>query len=498
MRNGQGVESDELSQHKANTGILRKRIGLVGGPFVFILMLMQTPPDGLATDAWRVAAVGVLMGIWWITEPIPIPATALLPLALFPALSIGGIEAVAAPYANPVIFLFFGGFLLAEAMNRWELHRRIALMVIVAVGTQPARLIGGFMAATALLSLWVSNTATTVMMMPIGLSVVRRALPERDGPSLSPGESNFAVALLLGIAYAGTIGGYGTLIGTPPNALLAGYLRDVYGYEIGFGQWMLLGIPLVAIGIPVGWFVLAKLVYPTSIREIPGGDASIRLELEKLGRWSKGERMVCIIFLATALTWVTRPILDDFIPGLSDAGIALIAALLLFLLPIDSARGINVIGWAEARRIPWDVLLLFGGGLSLAAAISTTGLAEWIGGGLTGLDRIPLFALIGILSLLVIFLSEFTSNTATAAAFLPVVGSVAVGLGMDPILLTAPAALAANSGYMMPVGTPPNAIVFATGRITIGQMMRAGFYLNIIFAILITFLAITLVPLIFG
>lgn len=498
MARTEGGAAGELPHPSVEPGVRRKMIGLIIGPLVFLLMLLSDPPSGLASDAWRVAAAGALMGIWWITEPIPIPATALLPLALFPALGIGGIEAVSAPYANPVIFLFLGGFLLAEAMNRWELHRRIALMVIVAVGTRPTRLIGGFMAATALLGLWVSNTATCVMMMPIGLSVARRVLPDREGPPRPHGESNFAVALLLGIAYASTIGGYGTLIGTPPNALLAGYLRDVYGYEIGFGQWMMLGVPLVAIGIPLGWLVLAKIVFPTTLEEIPGGDRSIRDELDKLGRWSKGERWVCIIFFATAIAWVTRPILDDFIPGLSDAGIAVIAALVLFLLPIDMARGINVIGWEEAKRVPWDVLILFGGGLSLAAAISSTGLAEWIGRGLAGLGTMPLIGLIGIITLVIIFLSEFTSNTATAAAFLPVVGSVAIGLGMDPILLTAPAALAANSGFMMPVGTPPNAIVFATGRVTIVQMMRAGFYLNIIFAILIAVLAIVLVPRVFG
>lgn len=481
-----------------SAGPLQRTIGLILGPLAFLTMVLTGGPADLDPLAWRVAAVGVLMGIWWVTEPVPIPATALLPLILFPLLGVANIEDAAAPYANPVIFLFLWGFLLAEAMNRWELHRRIALLVIVAVGTRPERLVGGFMAATALLGLWVSNTATCVMMMPIGLSVTQRALQGRDGEPVGRGEANFATALLLGIAYASTIGGYGTLIGTPPNALLAGYMRDVYGYEIGFGQWMLLGVPLVALGIPLAWLVLTKFVFPTTMKEIPGGDEAIRLELRKLGRWTKGEKLVCGVFFLTAGSWIARPLLDDFIPGLSDAGIGVIAALLLFLLPVDRARRVNVISWSDAKRVPWDVLLLFGGGLSLADSISGTGLANWIGANLTGLSVVPVVVMIAAITALIIFLSEFTSNTATAAAFLPVVGSLAVALGVSPILLTAPAALAANSGFMMPVGTPPNAIVYATGRVSMKQMIRVGFILNILFATLITIFAVTVVPALFA
>ena len=438
------------------------------------------------------------MAIWWVTEAIPIPATALLPLVLFPLLGILSIDAAAAPYANPVIYLFLGGFLIAAAMQRWDLHKRIALMVILWVGTEPVRLVGGFMLATGFLSMWVSNTATAVMMLPIGLSVIHRALPPVDGVPRNPGESNFAVALMLGIAYAASIGGLATLIGTPPNALLAGYMRETYGVQIGFGQWMLLGVPLVLVGLPLSWIILTKVAYPIKLKGIPGGAESIRLELRKLGAWTAGEKRVAVVFASAALLWIFRPLIEAWAPGLSDTGIAIGAALVLFLLPVDLSRGRFVLEWQDARALPWDVLVLFGGGLSLAAAISATGLAEWIGEALAGLQVLPTIGLILAVTLVVIFLTELTSNTATAAAFLPILGSLAIGIGENPLLLTVPAALAATCAFMMPVATPPNAIVYGSSFVSIPQMARAGLYLNLLFTILITFLAYLLVVLAFG
>jgi solute carrier family 13 (sodium-dependent dicarboxylate transporter), member 2/3/5 len=476
----------------------RRLTGLVLGPVIFFLMLVLPPPAGMELAAWRAAAVGILMAVWWVSEAIPIPATALLPLALFPLTGVSGVDAAASPYANQVIFLFLGGFLIAQAMQRWNLHKRIALVVILAVGTEPVRLVGGFMLASAFLSMWVSNTATAVMMLPIGLSVIELALQREDGSSREPGESNFAVALMLGIAYACSIGGLATLIGTPPNALLAGYMQEAYGVRIGFGEWMMLGVPLVLVGLPLTWVILTRLVFPTQLKSIPGGEEAIRLELSKLGWWTPGEVRVGIVFTGAALAWIFRPLVEPLIPGLSDAGIAIIAALILFLLPVDLRKGTFTLTWEDARTLPWDVLVLFGGGLSLAAAISQTGLAGWIGQSLAGLQVLPTLGLILAVSLVVIFLTELTSNTATAAAFLPILGSLAVGIGENPLLLAVPAALAASCAFMMPVATPPNAIVYGSSFITIPQMARAGLYLNLLFAAIITLLGYALIVLAFG
>jgi len=483
----------------AGPGLGRMRsIGLVLGPFAFILMLWLAPPEGMPPAAWRATAVGTLMAFWWVTEAIPIPATALLPLVLFPLTGVFGIEAAAAPYANQVIFLFLGGFLLAQAMQRWNLHRRIALVVILAVGTSPVRLIGGFMLASAFLSMWVSNTATAVMMLPIGISVVELARPRVPGGDDSHGHSNFAVALMLGIAYSCSIGGLGTLIGTPPNALLAGYMQETYGVTVGFGEWMMLGVPVVLIGLPLTWLILTKVAFPVRLESIPGGEETIRSELSRLGGWTAGEVRVGVVFVLAACAWIFRPFLEVWIPGLTDAGIAIGAALLLFLLPVDTGRGVFTLHWEDARRLPWDVLILFGGGLSLAAAISQTGLAAWIGQELAGLQALPTLGLVLAITLVVIFLTELTSNTATAAAFLPILGSLAIGIGQNPLLLVAPAALAASCAFMMPVATPPNAIVYGSSFVTIPQMVRAGLYLNLFFAALISIVGYALIVLALG
>lgn len=474
----------------------RRRVGLVLGPIVLTTMLVMPPPEGLEMAGWRTAAVGILMAIWWVTEAIPIPATALLPLVLFPALGVADIGAASAPYANPVIYLFMGGFMVAQAMQRWGLHRRVALVVISAVGTRPRQLVGGFMLAAGFISMWVSNTATAVMMLPIGLSVIDLVIRGDHEPD--PGDSNFAVALMLGIAYACSIGGLGTLIGTPPNALLAGFMAETYGVQIGFGQWMLLGVPFVVIGLPLTWIILTRWIFPVKLEEIPGGREAITREVHSLGPLGRGETLVGIVFILTAVAWVTRPLLEGFIPGISDAGIAVAAALLLFALPVDLRKGIFVLNWEWARRLPWDVLVLFGGGLSLAAMITRTGLAEWIGGALGGIQGLHIVLVMGIVTLVIIFLTELTSNTATAAAFVPLVASLAIGIGENPLLLVIPATLAASCAFMLPVATPPNAIVYGSGFVTIPQMARAGFVLNLLFLVLITALVYGLVILVFG
>lgn len=436
------------------------------------------------------------MAIWWVTEAIPIPATAMIPLVLFPLLGILPIGQTASPYANPIIFLFLGGFVIALAMERWELHRRIALWVVRMIGVQPHRLVLGFMIATAFLSMWVSNTATAVMMLPIALSVILLVRPEADYDDRAV-DFNFALNLMLGVAYAASIGGLATLIGTPPNALLAGFMLETYGVEIGFAQWMLVGVPLVVVTLPLAWLVLSRVVYPIQIQEIPGGRATIRAEYDKLGPISSAEKGVAVVFVTTALLWVTRPFLNEFAAGLSDTGIAIAAAISLFLIPSGRVKGERLMDWATAEKLPWGVLILFGGGLALADAVRLSGLAQWVGTAVGGLG-FPVIGMIIVVVAVIIFLTELTSNTATAAAFLPLVAGIAVGLGQNPFLLAVPAALAASCAFMMPVATPPNAIVYGSGYITIPQMARAGWWLNVMFVMIITLVAYLLLGVVFG
>jgi solute carrier family 13 (sodium-dependent dicarboxylate transporter), member 2/3/5 len=476
----------------------RRLVGLVAGPLVMALMLLLPAPEGMGVAAWRTAAVGALMATWWVTEALPIAATALLPLVLFPLLGILGMREAAAPYANPLVFLFLGGFVIALAMQRWGLHRRMALLVVRGTGTGPYRLVLGMMLATAFTSMWVSNTATTVMMLPIGLSVVQLVRPGGSYGQGQPVDFNFAVCLMLGIAYAASIGGLATLIGTPPNALLAGFMLETYGVEIGFAQWMAVGLPLVAVTLPLTWLLLTRVAFPIHIREIPGGPAAVTAQYRALGRMSAGELSVAVVFVAAALLWIGRPALQGALPGLTDTGIAIAAAVVLFAIPVDRRCSAFVMDWQTAERLPWGVLLLFGGGLSLAEAVTATGLAEWIAAAMGAAGALPTVALVVTVTITVIFLTELTSNTATAAAFLPLVAALAIGLGENPLLLAVPTAIAASCAFMMPVATPPNAIVYGSGYVTIPQMMRAGWALNILFAIAITTLAYSLLAFVFG
>lgn len=475
-------------------------IGLAAGLALFALALSLPPPEGMPTAAWRVAAVAVLMAIWWVSEALPVPVTALAPVVAFPLLGIAPIGVAAAPYANPLIFLFLGGFMIALALERWNLHRRIALNILCRFGARPAALVAGFLVASASLSMWVSNTATAVMMLPVGLSVI--GLLHRDGVAvLSPEEDrNFAVALLLGIAYGASIGGLGTLIGTPPNAFLAAYMAKTYGISVGFGQWMLLGVPLVAVMLPLAWLVLTRLAFPVGRAAIKGADRVIAGELNTLGRMSRQEKRVAVVFAATAILWMARPAINSAAPALplSDPIIALLGAFALFTTPSDLRRGEFLLNWDWARRLPWDVLILFGGGLSLASAIGGSGLAEWISHAMTAGAGWPLFAIVLLFAVVVVFLTEITSNTATAAVFLPLAASFALSIGVNPFLLMAPVALAASCAFMMPVATPPNAIVFGSGKVTIPQMARAGFLLNLAAIVLIMLAAYSLVLLVFA
>ena len=465
---------------------------------MFTLMISLSPPEGLSKEGWMTASVGVLMAIWWISEAIPISATALVPIVLFPLLNIGDIKTSTMPYANPMIFLFMGGFIIAIAMQEWGLHKRIALNIIRLIGFKPKSIILGFMISAAFMSMWVSNTAATLMMLPIAISVIEMTTSLKDKGIDAIQQRNFAVVLMLGIAYSSNIGGIGTVIGTPTNALLIGFVNESYGIEISFIQWMLMGLPVVILGLPIMFFILTGIVFPVKFKTLPGGKEYIQKEVGLLGKITRAEALVLAIFLLVALLWIIRPFLESFLPGVSDAGIAVFGALLLFLTPVESSRGKFLLTWKAAEKLPWGVLILFGGGLTLAGAIQRTGLAEWIGGYFIGLQGTPFIFVILIVTAVVIMFTELTSNSATAAAFLPIMGSVALGMGENPLLLAIPVAMAASCAFMLPVATPPNAIVYGSGFITIPQMVRAGLWLNIFFSILISILAYKLFFLILG
>ncbi len=493
-------------------------IGLVAGPVAALAAYLLVPEreiPAIAGDAAPVifgtagrATLGLMawMAIWWLTEAVDVSATALLPLAVLPLVTVGAysgaapaVTAAAAPYANPLIALFMGGFILALAMERWGLHKRIALVTLRFVGTRPVNMVAGFMAITAVMSMWVSNTATTVMMLPIALSVARLVAGDEAGDeagaeagAASP-RGRFALCLMLGVAYAASIGGIGTLIGTPPNLLLAGFARTQLGIEIGFTRWLAVGLPLVVVFVPLTWLLLTRVIYPVPTGPIEGGRELIRSQLAALGPTSRAEWAVLVVFMITALTWITRPLiagitLGDARPfaGLTDAGIAVIAALVLFVIPVDVAKREFVMNWEWAKRLPWGILILFGGGLSLAAAVGDHGVAELIGHQARRLDALPGLAIVVAVAVVVIFFTELTSNTATTATLLPILAGAAPALGLPPLLLLVPATLAASCAFMMPVATPPNAIVFGSGHVTIPQMCRAGVWLNIIGVVLVT------------
>lgn len=536
----------ELSPGQQDRGdgpreLFRKRFGLITG-VVLALAVYYFMPSDLDHMLRGTAAIAVLMAAWWMSEAIPITVTALLPLVLFPALGIAKIGDFSGQYTAPTIFLFMGGFLLALGMQRWNLHKRVALWVLVAMGSSPKKLILGFMIATGFLSMWVSNTATAVMMLPIGVSVLSlivgmlrdEAKAGKEGASsraggyqhaaLSDGEaeileadgdaltdeageqqyehstdpepqSNFGIALMLGIAYAASIGSLGTIIGTPPNAMLAAYMAE-QGVNIGFGQWMLLGVPVAVVLMAAAWFLLTSVIFKPEIDHIPGGRALMRQELGKLGGMSQGERRVLMVFVVAAAAWVFVPVLWPE-TMIADAVIAMAVGIALFLIP-GGPNGVKLLRWEDALELPWGVLLLFGGGLALSTQFTESGLSDWIGEQMSGLGFLPIVLLVVVVGLVVLVLTEFTSNTATAATFLPLVGAMAIGLGIDQMLLTVPVALAATSAFMMPVATPPNAIAYGSGYVSMGNMVRAGIWLNVVALVVISAAAMTLLGWVFG
>lgn len=469
-------------------------MGLGAGIAAFAAIMLFFTPDGLDYPARFVAASGMMMAIWWATEAIPLPVTALLPIIAFPLAGVASIEDSAAPYANPIIFLFLGGFIVALAVERSELHRRIALLIFRAIGKSGKGLVAGFMLAAALLSMWISNTSTTLMLFPIAVSLA--LLVGETSPGLTDkGKHDFQVALLLGLAYGASIGGVATLVGTPTNAFMAGFLQSEYQIEIPFAQWMMIGIPVSVILLPLGWVLLTRFLYPVSFTSSMEMREELARRYEALGSMSSAEKRTAMLFALLVLGWILRkPIAAATgIDGLSDAGVAMAAALIAFVIPSGTDRH-ALVTWEDTKRLPWGVLILFGGGLSLAAALSSTGTTLWLGQQLAPLGAINHILLVLALTSLVIFLTELTSNVATTATLLPVVAALAFELGLDPLILVVPVTIAASCAFMLPVATPPNAIVFSSGEVQIKEMMRAGLWLNIVAIVLVSIVAVWLVP----
>ena len=486
----------DSSSTNDNQAISRKRLSaLIIGPVAMLIILMLPAPASLSHEAWKLVALASWMVIWWMTEAAPVPVTALLPITMMPMLDIASQKAVGASYGHPLIFLFLGGFLIASAMQRWGLHKRIALRIVKLVGIGPDGIIAGFMLATAFLSMWISNTATTVMMFAVAISMVEFISGHMGDREMA---RRFGVALLLGVAYSASIGGVATLIGTPPNTLLASFLMDTYQISIDFGTWMLIGLPLVLIMLPITWFLLCKLVFPIRGVDLTKAAHLIDKELDELGEMSKGEKIVLVVFLITAFMWIFRKVIVGA-TGLpiTDTSIALLAATVLFVLPASIEKGQFTVEWDAAKKVPWGVLLLFGGGLALAGAFKSTGLAAAIGQAVGGLGAVDITLIVLVTIAAIIFLTEITSNTATTATFLPILGAVAVGLDQSPMVLAIPAALAASMAFMMPVATPPNAIVFSYEGLHISDMMKAGLWLNLITIGLVYTAMLYLAPMVF-
>jgi len=472
-----------------------QRVGLILGPVLAILMLLSDAPDGLSDAGWSTAAIAVLMAVWWATEAIPIAATALLPLACFPLLGAVNMADAAAPYANKVIYLFLGGFVVAFAMQRWNLHRRIALNILQHAGGSGRLLVGGFLLTSALISMWVMNTSTAMMLTPVAVSVItviHASIRDLD----SQAREDFQYALLLAVAYGATIGGLTTLVGTLPTAMLAAFMLSSYGTEINFADWMMVGVPLAILLLPLCWFVLTRWVFDVSFKTSGEGKAELKKLRDELGKISRPEIRIAVVAAIMIVAWVGRPFWIQLpgLAGLDDTGIAIVGAIAMFVIPSGDKGDPVLLRWQYAEQLPWGVILLFGGGLSLAAAFINTGLAAWIGTMLQTIGTLPVLAIVAAIAAVIIFLTELTSNTATVATFLPIAGAVAIELGLDPIVLAVPVTLAASCAFMLPVATPPNAIVFGSGLLTIPKMMRAGLAINVVGIAIVTFAAMVLAP----
>ena len=473
-----------------------KVIGLFSGPLVFIGCLLYFDPIGLSDEANAVLASTLWIAIWWITEAIPIEVTALLPIILFPLTGALGLSDTTAAFGHKYVFLYLGGFVIAITIERWNLHKRIALNIINFIGTNITNIILGFMLATAAMSMWISNTATSVMMLPIGMAIISQL---RDNPDTVEDENLiFGKALMLAIAYSASIGGMATLIGTPPNLVLAGVVEKTYGIEITFAQWFIFGFPISILLLFICWLYLTRFAFRFKQKSFPGGRAEIKKQVAALGPISYEEKLIFGIFLCTALAWISRSIfLKQFIPAIDDTIIAMIAAIVIFLIPTKEGDR-TLLTWEEALKLPWGILLLFGGGMALAAGFSKSGLAEWIASQMTLLQGVAIIILVISMIAAVNFLTEITSNLATTAMLLPVLAPMALTIDVHPYILMVAATVAASCAFMLPVATPPNAVVFGSGYLRIPDMFKAGIGMNLISILLLTLFVYFILPLLWG
>ncbi len=472
-----------------------QKIGLILGPFVF-LILINLPFNLLANQADEVIAVALWMVIWWITDAVSISVTALLPLVLFPLLKIMPITNVGANYGSPIIFLFFGGFIMALALEKVNLHKRIALNIIKITGTTPNKVVLGFMVATAFLSMWISNTASTVVMLPIAMSVIGLLLDDADG--FTKIHQNFALCVMLGIAFSANAGGIATVIGTPPNSVMIGLLENEYNIQISFLKWMLIGVPFSATMIAISYLVLVKWMFPNKQLKFTASKSIIKAELDKLGAMGGKEKMVLIIFGITVFLWIFRTLINSIFPklGLSDTIISMIGAISLFAIPFNIKEGDFILKWKDTSKLAWGILILFGGGLALAKGMSVSGIVDMVAKAIAS-SEISVLLTATLLILLMLFMTELMSNVALTAVLAPVVSGIAIGLEIPIIYLLIPVTMASSCAFMLPMATPPNAIVFASGYIKVHEMARVGFILNITSVALLVILFQFIIPFIF-
>ena len=473
---------------------IQKSLFLISGPLLFLAMQFFSPPAGMSESAYSLLSITLWMALWWVTESVPIAITALLPIILFPMTGAVDLQTTTASYGHKYIFLYMGGFMLAIAIEKWNLHKRIALNIIKIIGTNISKIILGFMVATAFLSMWISNTATAVMMLPIAMSIVAQL---QDNPNTEKNENLiFGKALMLSIAYSASIGGMATLIGTPPNLVFAGYVEETYGIEITFLQWFKFGVPIAIPLLVIAWLYLTKFAFKFKQKEFPGGKEEINRLLVLIGPMKREEKLVSSIFVLTAFCWITRSfILQEFFPFIDDTIIAMTAGILLFVVPASDFKK-RLITWEDAVKLPWGIILLFGGGMALAAGFQITGLASWLGAQMSVFQGLSLLILVFVVITLVNFFTEFTSNLATTAMLLPILAPIAISLNINPYMLMVACTIAASCAFMMPVATPPNAVVFGSGYLRIPDMIKSGIWMNIISILFLTLMVYYFLPII--
>ena len=473
---------------------IQKSLFLISGPLLFLAMQFFSPPAGMSESAYSLLSITLWMALWWVTESVPIAITALLPIILFPMTGAVDLQTTTASYGHKYIFLYMGGFMLAIAIEKWNLHKRIALNIIKIIGTNISKIILGFMVATAFLSMWISNTATAVMMLPIAMSIVAQL---QDNPNTEKNENLiFGKALMLSIAYSASIGGMATLIGTPPNLVFAGYVEETYGIEITFLQWFKFGVPIAIPLLVIAWLYLTKFAFKFKQKEFPGGKEEINRLLVLIGPMKREEKLVSSIFVLTAFCWITRSfILQEFFPFIDDTIIAMTAGILLFVVPASDFKK-RLITWEDAVKLPWGIILLFGGGMALAAGFQITGLASWLGAQMSVLQGLSLLILVFVIITLVNFFTEFTSNLATTAMLLPILAPIAISLNINPYMLMVACTIAASCAFMMPVATPPNAVVFGSGYLRIPDMIKSGIWMNIISILFLSLMVYDFLPMI--